>query len=212
MTDAPGNSSFASFRAGVRSPERYPWRGALDVSSQALDETAALAQRGIRFTTLSGSVRWNPQRVWRVDAVVGYALVDGSEENTRLSGSLVASRRIGGSFSLGAGLRSFGYDKDLDDGYFDPSFYGIAEVTGWWRHTPRPWSFLVEAAPGVQQVTRDGDPTLSLRGSARVGYLVAPGRELSLSYGYSSAGLVSFSTGSSDYRYSVVALALTWVF
>ena len=212
VTDAPGTPSYASVRAGVRSPERHVVRGAVDVSSQALDETAALTQRGVRFTSFAGSVRWKPRPVWRVDAAAGYALFDGSEENRRVSGSLSASRRMGRSFSLGAGLRTFGYDKDLDDGYFDPDYYGIFEVTSWWRHAPRPWSMLVEAAPGVQQVTSEGDPTFTLRGSLRVGYRIAPGRELSLSYGYSTAGLLSFSTGSSDYRYSAVVLALDWVF
>ncbi len=107
-------------------------------------------------------------------------------------------------------MRAFGYDRDLNDGYFDPGFYGIAELTSYWRHAPGPWSFLVEAAPGVQRVTRDGDTTPTLRGSARVGYLIAPRRELSVSYGYSTAGLVSFSTGSSDYRYSAMIVALSW--
>lgn len=212
VTDGPDTPSYASVRAGVRTPERHTVRGAVDVSSQALDETAALASRGVRFTSVTGSVRWKPAPAWRVDATSGYALFDGAEDNSRINGSVAASRRIGRSFSLGAGLRSFGYEKDLDEGYFDPDWYGIAEITSWWRSTPRPWSLLVEAAPGVQQVTRGGDPTFTLRGSLRVGYLVGPGRELSLSYGYSTAGLVSFSTGASDYRYSAVILALDWVF
>lgn len=212
VTDAADTPSYAALRAGVRSPERHAVRGAVDVSSQALDETAALASRGVRFTSITGSVRWKPAPAWRVDAASGYALFDGSADNTRINGSVAASRRIGRSFSLGAGVRTFSYEEDLDDGYFDPDWYGIAEITSWWRSTPRPWSLLVEAAPGVQQVTRDGDPTFTLRGSLRVGYLVGPGRELSFSYGYSTAGLVSFSTGASDYRYSAVIVALDWVF
>ncbi|MDX1493289.1 MAG: tetratricopeptide repeat protein, partial [Longimicrobiales bacterium] len=212
VTDVPGAPTEASFRAGVRSPDRNRVRVGVDVSSQTLDETAALAQTGVRFTSLTGSVRWKPAPVWRVDVAGGWGHFDGTEENSRISGSVTASRRVGRVFFLGGSLRTFGYDKDLDDGYFDPSFYGIAEITGGWRHLPRPWTFLVEAAPGIQQVTRDGDLTPTLRGSARIGYLFAPRRELSLSYGYSSAGLLSFSTGSSDYRYSALIVALSWVF
>lgn len=212
VTDAAGRPSEVILRAGARSPSRHRVQAGLDISSQTLDETAALALRGVRFTDLSGNARWTPRPGWRVDGSLGWAHFDGSETNTRIAGSLSASRRIARAFALGFGLRSFGYDKDLDDGYFDPSYYGIFEVTGSWRHVPRPWTFLVEAAPGVQQVTRDGDPNVTARGSARIGYLVGPGQEVSVSYGFSSAGLISFSTGASDYRYSAVIVALSWAF
>lgn len=212
VTDVAGSPSEPSLRAGVRSPEREKIRVGLDVSSQALDETAALAQQGVRFTDVTMGVRWKPRSVWRIDVTGGWARFEGSSANTRLSGSLVASRRVGRAFSFGGSVRTFGYDQNLDDGYFDPSFYGIVEAVGGWRHLPRPWTFTLEAAPGFQQVTRDGDVTPTLRGSARIGYLIGPARELSLSYGYSSAGLLSFSTGSSGYRYSALILALAWTF
>lgn len=212
VTDGPGTPSRPAVRAAVQSPERHPVRGSLDMSLQTLDETAALADRGVRFADVTAAVRWKVGPAWRVDVSTGLGRFDGSDDNSRVGASLATSRRIGRSFGVGAGFRAFGYEKDLDDGYFDPAFYGIAELTGFWRHAPRPWSFLVEAAPGVQQVTRDGDPSFTLRGSGRVGYLVGAGRELSLSYGYSTAGLLSFSTGASDYHYSALILALSWGF
>lgn len=182
------------------------------MSAQALDETAALADGGVKFTSVGGNLRWAPAPGWRVDSNAGYARFEGSEDNARVSGSLAASRRLGRLFSIGASFRTFAFDKNLNDGYFDPDFYGIGEVTSYWRHTPAPWSFLVEAAPGAQKVTKVGDPTFSFRGSARLGYLIAPGRELSASFGYSSAGLLSFSTGSSEYRYTAFIVGLDWVF
>lgn len=212
VTDAAGNPSYAVYRAGMRSPARHPVQLRLDVSSQMLDETAALAVRGVRHANLAGSVRWTPAAEWRVDASMGWAHFDGSAENTRLGGSLSASRRIGRSFSLGAGLRTFGYDKDLNDGYFDPGYYGILEVTSWWRHTPGSWSLLLQGAPGIQQVTRDGDVNPTLRGSARIGYVIAPRRELALSWAYSSAGLLTSVVDATDYRYTALVLALDWVF
>lgn len=42
-------------------------------------------------------------------------------------------------------------------------------------------------------------------------YLVGPGRELSLYFRYASVGLLSFSTGSSDYQYTAVILGFNWV-
>jgi hypothetical protein len=44
----------------------------------------------------------------------------------------------------------------------------------------------------------------------RVGYLFQPGREISLSFGYSSAGLTSFATGGSSYRYTAFILGSSW--
>ena len=31
-------------------------------------------------------------------------------------------------------------------------------LTSYWLYLAVPWSFLIELAPGVQQVTQDGDP------------------------------------------------------
>lgn len=211
-TDAAGDPTYFSFRGGVRSPGRHKVSVGIDVSSLTLDETADLADRGVQFTSFGGNVRWTPASGWRVDGSAGYATFDGSQDNTRVSGSIAASRRMGKFFSLGASYRTFTFDEDLDDGYFDPDFYGIGELTSYWRYSPVPWSLLVEAAPGFQQVTHDGDLDVSLRGSARVGYLVGPARELSLAFGYSSAGLANFSTGSSDYRYTSITLGFNWVF
>jgi hypothetical protein len=155
-------------------------------------------------------LRWSPAQGWRVDASLGHSTFEGSQKNTRNNGSLAVSRRVGRQFSLGASLRAFAYDLDLNDGYFDPDFYGIGEITSYWRYSPIPWAFLVELAPGLQKVTTAGDANVSLRGTARVAYRIAAGRELSLSFGYSSAGLMSFSTGASDYRYTALILGLNW--
>lgn len=211
-SDAVDGRTRASWRGGVRSPGRHDASAAFDVSSEVLDETAALAERGIRYTSFAGNLRWTPSAAWRLDGSGGYALFEGSADNSRASGALALSRRIGRSFSLTASTRLFSYAEDLNDGYFDPDFYGIVELVGSVRHAPTPWSFVLEAAPGVQKVTREGDRTATVRGSARTGYLIAPGRELSLSLGYSSAGLTSFSTGSSDYSYKAIILGLNWVF
>jgi hypothetical protein len=44
---------------------------------------------------------------------------------------LGASRRIGRFYSLGVSVRGFSFEKNLSDGYFDPDFYGVSEVTGY---------------------------------------------------------------------------------
>ena len=81
-----------------------------------------------------------------------------------------------------------------------------------WLAQTGPWSVLLEAAPGAQKVTSDGDVAAAFRASARAAYRFSPGRELSLALGYSSAGLQSFSTGDSDYRYTALVSGLSWAF
>lgn len=210
--DGRGRTNFTALRMDLSSPGRYDYGGTVTVSTRALDATALLADKGVRMSQLQLSGRWTPTGRWRVHGGLGTATLDGTEENTRRSASLSVARRLSGPWTVGAGLRTFGYDRDLADGYFDPDFYGIAELTGRWLHEPGAWSLLVELAPGMQQVTSEGEATGTVRASARVAYRVAPGREVSLSGGYSSTGLQSFSTGTSDYRYAAVILGATWIF
>ncbi len=159
-------------------------------------------------TSLTG--RWQPASAWRFDANAGYAVFDGSERNSRTDGALSLSRTLGAGFTFGVAGRAFAYEKDLQDGDFDPDFYGIGELTSRWLGRAGDWSLLLELAPGIQQVSRDGDPSATVRTSARVSYDVAPGRELALSGGYSSTGLQSFSTGDGDYRYRALILSAGW--
>ncbi|HET9949795.1 MAG TPA: tetratricopeptide repeat protein [Longimicrobiales bacterium] len=210
-TDGTGEPSLLELRAGIRTPDRHALGLALDFTSVGLNETAALAELGGRSSELLLSTRWRPAPGWRMDGSMGVGRFDGSEHNGRRSASLSLSRRLG-PFSLGASFRGFSFEKDLDDGYFDPDFYGIGELTAYWLAMPGPWTLLVEVAPGLQQVRRDGDPESSIRSNARVAYRFAPGREISLSVGYASAGLVSFATGWTDYDYTAVILGSSWSF
>jgi hypothetical protein len=108
-------------------------------------------------------------------------------------------------------LRAFTFAKDLDEGYFDPDFYGITEIAlgGLWESGR--WTLQLDTIPGIQKVTTQGILAGTLRASARGGYRLAPGREIFLSAAYSSTGLHSFSTLSSDYKYTAVGVGLNWV-
>jgi hypothetical protein len=208
-TDSP---SRGEVRASLRSPERHPVVAALAVASVALTETASLAELAVRSTDVVVSARWTPGALLRFDGSVGMGRYEGRENNGRRSASLAASYRLGRFFSVGTSLRGFSFEKNLNDGDFDPDFYGIGEITSYWSYRPLPWSFLVELAPGVQKVGSDGPGGTSLRSNARLGYHFAPGREVSLTFGYSSAGLASFATGQSDYEYTALILGSSWVF
>lgn len=209
-TDGSGRSGFTTYQLGLTSPARHPATLGLTLVSSGLDATAALADIGVRTTAVTASGRWSPAPAWRVDGAVGWARFTGTVDNDRTSGFLSASRRLGRLFSVGASYRAFSFEQDLTDGYFDPDFYGIGEITARWLHQPAPWSFLVELAPGAQKVGSGGDLTAAFRASARAAYRIAPGREASLAGGYSSTGLQSFASGASDYRYTALILGLSW--
>lgn len=211
-TDGDAGTTRASGELSLTTPSRHPVGATLAGRAAVLDATAQLATTGVRTAETSLSVRWQPASAWRIDGSAGYALYDGTERNTRTSGALSLSRTLGHGLSLGLAGRAFGFDKDLQDGYFDPDFFGIAEVMGRWLGRAGPTSLLLEVAPGRQQATRDGDQTNTIRGSARIAYEIAPGREIALSGGYSSTGLQSFSTGEGDYRYKALILSAGWRF
>jgi tetratricopeptide (TPR) repeat protein len=211
-TDRSGSKSFAAYNVGVRSPARHPFVLGIAFASAALDVTAALAERGVTTTGVTADARWLPSVGWRIDASAGLTRFDATESNDRTSAFLAVTRQIGGSLSVSASARAFGFENDLAEGYFDPDFYGIGEIAGRWLAQTGPWSLLLEAAPGAQKVTSDGDVAAAFRGSARAAYRFSPGRELSLALGYSTAGLQSFSTGDSDYRYTALVSGLSWTF
>jgi tetratricopeptide (TPR) repeat protein len=211
-TDGSGTSSFASLRAGVTTPARNRVGGSIRLSRYPRDVTAQLVERGVRVSAVDLSGRWTLSPGWQVTGAVGAGSYRGEEKNQRVHFNLQVSRGMRGGWTLGLVHRYFGFDEDLDEFYFDPDYFGLTEVMakGGWEKGP--WGFLVEFSPGAQKIRSEGEYEAALRTSARVSFRVAPGREVSLSGGYSSAGLQSFNTGASDYRYRALVLGGSWVF
>lgn len=210
-----GDPTYAEVEAGIESPARRPLQLSVEAASTVLTGTAALADRGVRWTRALLTGRWRPGPGWRVDGNFGYGVFEGTVDNGRRSAVLAASRRLG-SVSLGASFRGFSFEQDVNDGYFDPEFYGIWEATGSWVLRPGSWTFAVEVAPGVQLVERAtgaGDPEGAFRSNARAGYGFGPGREISAAVTLSSAGVGRLSTGDDEaYEYVAFVLAVDWSF
>jgi len=211
-TNGTGTPTIAEVQAGVRTPGRHRLGGGIALASTGTTETAALAELGGRSTDITLTARWTISPSWRADGSASVGQIDGRETNGRRAGSLSTSLQVLPMLWLGVSARAFSFEKDLLDGYFDPDFYGIAEATAQWLWRPASWSFLVELAPGVQQVRTDGDRGSSLRSSVRAAYSFGPGREVSASFGYSSAGLATFATGSDSYSYTAFILGSSWAF
>jgi tetratricopeptide (TPR) repeat protein len=205
-----------TYRASLSSPGRNPVRANVTYAHYALDYTAVLINRQVYLDELSASANWIPARGWTVGGSGGTALFTGrvsGEENRRVNGHLVVARHVSRPVTLGVGARFFGFDRDLNDGYFDPDFYGLAEVTARWLREWRHWSLDAELAPGMQQVRSDGDPSGSLRGAGSVAYMLSPGRRIVLTGTFANSGLTQISpTAGADYRYHAVSVAGQWTF
>lgn len=209
-SDAGVRDSFGRWSVSVASPGRYPLSVEGRLRKRVLDATAALVTTGVETTEYGVDARWTPSPGWLVRAGVGGAALRGEERNRRVNGSASVTRDLPAGWRLGLAGRGFSYEKDLQDGYFDPDFYGVAELPTSWRRDAGAWRLRLDVAPGIQQVTTDGDPGATFRVSGRLAYRFAPGREVALSGGYSSTGLQSFSTGASDYRYRSLRLSVSW--
>jgi tetratricopeptide (TPR) repeat protein len=115
--------------------------------------------------------------------------------------------------TLGVAARVFGFERDLNEGYFDPDFYGLAEVTARWLRESRHWSLDAELAPGMQQVRSDGEPSGSFRGQGSVAYIVSPGRRIVLTGVFANTGLTQIAPrAGADYRYRAVSIVGQWTF
>ena len=206
-----------TWRLSLSTPGRYRLTASAGYAHYALDGSAALISHEVYLDELSASASWAPAQGLTVSGGGGTALFTGREsgtENGRTNASLAVARRISGPFTLGLGVRAFGFEKDVNEGYFDPDFYGLVEVTARWLREWRHWSLNAEAAPGVQQVRSDGELNGSLRGSGSVAYVLSPGRRLVLSGIFANSGLSQLSpnAGAADYRYRAVSLSGLWTF
>ncbi len=218
--DAPGASGAETrptWRAAVSSPGRYIVSGTLQYQRQALDGTALLIRRDVETDEVSLSAQLQPGTGTVVSVGGGWTEFRGrvsGETNERLAGSLAVTSRFARYYTFGVAWRTFGFERDLSDGYFDPEFYGLAEVLGRFGREWRRWELNAEVAPGVQQVGKGGEPTASLRGAGGLYYLFGRGRRVGLNAGYANAGLsrLSPTEGGAGYRYYAVGLNGNWTF
>ena len=202
-------------RATVASPGRYPAGVTFSFARSALDATAALIDLNVTMQELSADMRWAVAG-FNAGAAVGGARMHGGvsgETNNRWNAIAYATRRIARPLIVGVRLRGFGFEHDLADGYFDPDFYGLAEVTGQVVTERNRWSAGLDIAPGLQKVRKGGEISGSIRGAARVGYSFGLGRQIGFNASYAKSGLQQLSpTSTADYRYAAIGVSAGWTF
>lgn len=203
--------SIPALRAALQSPQRESVQFSASLNRAALDMTVPLVRNQVAVTELSASVAVVPNGRWRGGAGAFTTAYDGPSQNRSIGANAYLLRSLG-RLRLGLNGRTFSFDSDLDDGYFDPDFFGIAElVTAWSRERGR-WTFTIDAVPGIQRVRSD-DPAGSFRGAAGLAYSLAPGRQIALHGILANAGVHQLSGASgSDYRYRSISLSVAWSF
>ncbi len=198
--------------ASLASPTRHRVGGTLTFARSAFDATALMIDSGVTYTEGGVSLRAEPAARWLVEGGFSYADFRGSQANRRLAGYVAGTRRITPAWIAATRFRAFGFENDLQDGYFDPNLYVHAEAIARWRPLRGPWNVTGEVAPGLEQITKTWDPHATIRLSLQAAYDLSPGRQVGVAALYSNAGLQSFSTGGAGYRYFAITLSGSWAF
>lgn len=211
-----GHPATPSWAASLGTPAGERMRGSFAVRRQAFDATARLMENGVATTELTagGSARLT-QRA-EVSAAAGMTWLEArssGEENRRWSAHLSASYDLAAPLTLALAARGFGFERDLNDGYFDPDFFGLAELLGQARQPFGPVELSVEGAPGLQRIGAAGDIRPVGRVAASIGWRIGAGRELTLGGVLANAGLSRLSPAEdADYRYRAFTGRFTWTF
>ncbi len=211
-SDAPEAGTQGRVSSKISSPRRYPVFGSISFLHEPLDASAMLVQNRVTIDMVSIDASAVPAGGMTLNASVSYTVFDGSEPNPRKAAYLGATKRFNRRISLGAAVRTFGFEKDLNDGYFDPDLYLLTEFNAGWQNQFGRWYAAVALAPGLQLVGKGGTLSFSGRSRIGIGYRVAPGREIKVSGGYSNTGLTVFGSNVGNYRYLTTSLSAGWVF
>jgi len=211
-SDGSGANGRGRLLAEVSSPGRNRGGGTLRLARLPLDYTALLIENGVVTTDLDAGGWYRTGAGIQLNGGLSVTWYQGTEPNRRLAGRISAQRRLAPSWTLGAALRAFGFQKNLQDGYFDPDRYWLFEIPVSWQRTFGAWRVDALLAPGLQQVGSGGSVSGAGRVAASVGYPLAPGRELGAFVRFSSTGMDGFSTADADYRSVSFGLSGSWAF
>jgi tetratricopeptide (TPR) repeat protein len=210
-SDVTGASAVTRYALRASSPRREPVVGTIALTHDPLDVTAPLVQHRVTVRQVALDVRAAPPGGWTITGAFSFARFEGSEPNDRTAGTAVVLRSFAHDFAVGGSARIYGFQKDLNDGYFDPSLYVLLEIPGRWQRAFGQVVPAVEVAPGLQKV-ESGSFSAAIRLQGELRYAVAAGREVVLRAGYSTLGMTLFASDVGHYRYRFVTLGGAWRF
>lgn len=200
-TVAQDNRWIARYAGAIHTPAGRPVMAGLGYQRSLFDYTALLADNSITYQELALSIETAPTAPWAATLRTAGALFDGAEQNQRLLVRGTLTRSVASQLRAGVALTGFGFEKRLSEGYFSPNFYGLAELTLNWTRNSNAWRTVLEVAPGIQQIERDGALQGAYRGQATVAYTIAPGAQIGLTGYYAANALQRWGVNANGYRY-----------
>jgi tetratricopeptide (TPR) repeat protein len=209
-SDVAGADAVTRYALRASSPRREPVVGTLSLIHDAVDGTAPLVQNRVTVRQVALDLRASPGG-WRLSGAFTLARFEGSEPNNRTGGAGAVSRVVLHDFTVGGAARVFGFQKDLNDGYFDPDLYALIEAPARWQHTFHGLIPAIEVAPGLQKVSGSAfGAAVRLQGELR--YTFGPDREIAVVGGYSTLGVALFASDVGNYKYRFVTVSGAWRF
>lgn len=204
------------FSIGVDAPRRNDLTGGLHLDRRTLDYTAVLIRERVRATEVRASGRLRLGRRWELDGAASWATFEGEAENRRLRGEATLTWERPGPLELAVEAEAFGFEDDLDDGYYDPQLYTRTQLRIEAHRRFDPLRVTGEFAPGLRWSDRAGEPgswATALRAGATVTLFLSPGRTVDLSASWSKSGFrVVAGDEEGGYEYYSFSVGASWVF
>ena len=211
-SDVAGAKAVTRYALRASSPGREMVVGTISFTHDPIDGTVPLVRNGVTVRELALDLRAAPPGGWALMGAVSRARFEGSDANDRTAGAAAVTRRVLHDFTVGAAARVFGFQKDLNDGYFDPDLYVLLEAPVRWQRAFHGVIPAAEIAPGLQKVGSGGSFSAAVRLVGELRYAVGPGREVALSGGYSTLGMALFASDVGNYKYRFVTVSGAWRF
>jgi tetratricopeptide (TPR) repeat protein len=199
-----------AWRAGITAPPWLPVTGGIAAARSVLDVTADLMGRGTTTEELSGTLSARPAPTLRLDAGAALTRFHGETVNDRMLGRLGLEARAGPWLRLRPRVTAFRFEEQVQEGYFAPDEYVLAELGLGLERYRGAWALTAELAPGAQRIGSAGDFRGAFSARGRAAYGFAPGREVALAVSLSNLGTERFQPGDGGYRYGAVVLSAAW--
>ena len=213
--ESDGDDRAVTVAAGIANPIWMTFRAGLDYSRSVFDATALVVQDPVEVdeVQLNMGRRIGSTGAW--SANLAGASYHGTEDNTRWGGATQLSFQMTPWLAAGPAVRAFGFQKDLDDGYWDPDSYAAFEVPVTVGPTQGAFRPSLQGAWGYDRKDQAGveDPwNTHWRVQAGVAYTLGPRRQLDVMGVYASSGVQLSDVAASDYEYRAIRVVFAWAF
>lgn len=212
-TNVSGSGQLGAVDASVATPRNRPVVGVLAFARSPLDATSVLIERGVQVTALTLEAHTNRAAFGDGRLSLSYAGYEGIGSNRRWYSNLHVLARPSGRVRVGLDATVLGFRSDLNEGYFDPSFYVLALVPVQGRISWKErWGLALTVSPGIEHIGEGAGRRGALRGEGELSYRVPGGPSLSVGGIYATTGAQALWADEFSYRYFATSLGLSWQF